>query len=142
MSSNMRDQPRRAQPGPELRSGAMRDRLFLLRPGFLDPARGDGRFFCPYCAQVVGFLAHFPEVRATLEIVELEFPRPRAPLVALVGEAHQGTPLLVLGDERDGDAALAQGVPIDVAGGHRFVEKTADILRYLAATRRVPLPHF
>lgn len=81
----------------------MRDRLFVIRPGFVDPARGEGRFFCPYCAQV---------------------------------------PLLVLGDERDGDAARAAGVPIGTFEGRRFVEKTADILRYLAATRQVPQPHF
>lgn len=117
----------------------MRDRLFVLRPGFEDRARGEGPYFCPYCAQVIGFLGYFPEVRATLDLVEVPFARPRAPLVELVGEAHQGCPLLVLGGERDGAAA---GVAIGEANGHRFVEKTADILRYLAVTRGVALPHF
>ena len=120
---------------------AMRDRLFLLRPGFVDAAKGDGTFFCPYCAQVTGFLTYFPEVRATLDVVEVEFPRPRAAIVELVGEAHQGAPLLVLGDERTRDEERAAGVTIGEANGHRFVEKTMDILRFLAATRGVPRPH-
>lgn len=115
----------------------MRDRLFVLRPGFVDPTRGPGTFFCPYCASVVGFLSHFPQVASTLDIIELEFPRPRAPLVALVGEAHQGTPLLVLGDEHQ----PPPGVAVGVANGHRFVEKTMDIMSYLAATRGVSAPH-
>lgn len=119
----------------------MRDRLFVLRPGFLDAAKGEGRFFCPYCAQVTGFLAYFPAVRETLDIIELDFPRPRAALVALVGEAHQGAPLLILGDEREQAEDQAAGVPIGEANGHRFVVKTLDILRYLAATRGVPRPH-
>jgi hypothetical protein len=116
----------------------MRDRLFVLRPGFTDPARGPGAFFCPYSAQVIGFLAYFPEVRATVEVIELGFERPRRPLSDLVGEAHQAAPLLVLGDE---DPAADAGVPIGIANGHRFVEKTLDILRYLARTRGVPAPH-
>ena len=119
----------------------MRDRLFVLRPGFLDPAKGEGRFFCPYCAQVTGFLTYFPEVRGTLDIIEVEFPRPRAAIVELVGEANQGAPLLVLGDERTPDEERAAGVPIAEANGRRFVVKTMDILRYLAATRGVPRPH-
>jgi hypothetical protein len=110
-----------------------RDTLFVLRPGFLDKGV---RWFCPYSAQVVGFLDYFPEVRDTLEIVELDFPRPRQPVIELVGEQHQSLPLLVL---RPG--AEDAGVPIGEANGRRFVEKTIDILRYLAATRGVPLPH-
>lgn len=117
--------------------GAMRDRLFVLRPGFGDPKKGEGTFFCPYSAQVVGFLTYFPEARATLDVIELAFERPRQPLVDLVGEAHQAAPLLVLGD----DAPPAAGVPIQTVNGHRFVEKTMDILRYLAATRGLPGPH-
>ena len=35
-----------------------------------------------------------------------------------------------------------RGVPIGTVNGLRFVEKTADILRYLAVTWRVPQPHF
>jgi len=116
-----------------------RDTLFVYRPGFVDPALGDARWFCPYSAQVVGFLTYYPEVRATLDLVELDFPRPRGPLVALLGEDHQAAPMLVLGD-----AAPASGPPdvhVGAANGRRFVARTIEILRWLAATRGVPAPH-
>jgi Protein of unknown function (DUF3088) len=113
----------------------MRDTLFVLRPGFSD--RG-ARWFCPFSAQVMGFLTYYPEVRQTLDVVELEFPRPRKQIVDLVGEGHQGAPLLVLGDDAPGPVP---GVTLGQANGHSFVEKTMQILRYLAHTRGVPGPH-
>jgi hypothetical protein len=111
----------------------MKDTLFVLRPGFQDK---DQVWFCPYSAQVIGYLSYYPGVRETLELVELEFPKPREPLASLVGEDHQAAPLLVLGGE-----AADVGVPVGEAKGHRFVEKTMDILRYLARTRGTPDPH-
>ncbi|HET7501895.1 MAG TPA: DUF3088 family protein [Kofleriaceae bacterium] len=112
----------------------MTDALFLLRPGFDD---GGTAYFCPYCAQVVGFLTYFPQVRDTLPITELEFPRPRKPVVALVGEANQSLPLLVLG----GEPAAVPGVTVGEANGRHFVKDALAIIRYLAATRGVPMPH-
>jgi hypothetical protein len=40
-----------------------------------------------------------------------------------------------------GDPVPVPRVTIGEANGHRFVEKTIEILRYLAATRSVPGPH-
>ena len=111
------------------------DRLFVYKPGFIDH---DIPYFCPYSAQVIGFLTYYPEVRATVEIVELDFAKPRAALVAALDEAHQAAPMLVLAD---GSEQSAEGVRIGRVGDVRFVEKTIEILRYLAATRGVPGPH-
>ena len=113
-----------------------RDTLFVLRPGFLDKGT---RWFCPYSAQVIGFLDYYPEVRDTLEIVELDFPRPRQAIVEMVGEEHQAAPLLVLAAGAEPEPV--SGVTIGRAKGRAFVEKTIEILRYLAATRGVPGPH-
>ena len=110
-----------------------RDTLFVLRPGFTDQGQ---RWFCPYSAQVVGFLDYYPEVRETLEIVELDFAKPRQPIVDLVGPDHQSVPLLVLQSE-----PKSVNVPIEHAQGNSFVGKTLDILRYLARTRGLPDPH-
>jgi DUF3088 family protein len=107
----------------------------VLRPGFDD---GGTAYFCPYCAQVSGFLSYFPHVRDTLEIVELEYPRPRQAIVELIGEANQSMPKLVLGDDAP---AEVPGVEISEANGRRFVTETPRILRYLAITRKTPLPH-
>jgi hypothetical protein len=77
-----------------------RDRIFLLQPGFEDPARPGERFFCPYSNQVEGLLASFPEVQTKADVVRLPFPRPRQPVIAVVGEENQSLPLLVLGPRR------------------------------------------
>jgi Protein of unknown function (DUF3088) len=112
----------------------MKDRLFVLRPGFTDKG---STWFCPYSAQVIGFLTYYPQVRDTVDLVELDFAKPRHPLADLVGEAHQAAPMLVLGD----NVVNVPEVTVGEANGHRFVERTIEILRYLAATRSVPPPH-
>ena len=112
----------------------MKDTLFVLRPGFDDKGV---RWFCPYSAQVMGFLSYYPHIRDTVDVVELEFAKPRKPLVDLVGEAHQSAPILVLA----GEPVRVPDVKIGEANSHKFVEKTIEILRYLAATRSVPAPH-
>lgn len=112
----------------------MKDQLFVLRPGFDD--RGT-RYFCPWSAQVIGFLAYYPEVRETIDIVELDYAKPRRPLSELLGEQHQSAPRLLLA----GEATPVTGVDVREANGHAYIENAIEILRYLAATRGVPIPH-
>jgi hypothetical protein len=112
----------------------MKDTLFVFRPGFADKGTA---YFCPFSAQVIGFLSYYPAVRDSIHLVELDFPRPRVPVVELVGELHQALPLLVLG----GDPVIVPDVQIGLANGNRFIEKTVQILKYLAATRSCPMPH-
>lgn len=113
----------------------MKDKLFVFRPGFTDQGTA---YFCPYSAQVMGFLGYYPQVRDSLEVIELtSFAKPRTPLVDLLGEKHQSAPMLVLA----GEPVSVPNVTVGEANGHRFVEKTIEILRYLAATRSVPAPH-
>ena len=112
----------------------MKDKLFVLRPGFDDKGV---TYFCPFSAQVIGFLTYYPQVKDSIDVVELEFARPRKPLVDLVGEDHQAAPILVFANE----PVAVPNVKIGEANSHKFVEKTIEILRYLAATRSVPAPH-
>ena len=111
----------------------MRDTLFVMRPGFDDKGT---TYFCPYSAQVIGFLTYYPKVRDSVDVVELGWDKPREPLASLLGEAHQAAPMLVLATRVD-----VPNVKIGEANGRLFVEKTIEILRYLAATRSVPGPH-
>lgn len=113
----------------------MRDTLYVLRPGFSDQGE---RWFCPYSAQVTGLLTYYPRLRETLDVVELDFMKPRYPVATMLGEAHQSLPVLVLGA---GSPSSAKGVRVEEAGGLRYVSKTIEILRYLAATRGLPAPH-
>jgi len=112
----------------------MTDTLYVYAPGFEDKGRP---WFCPYSAQVIGFLTYYPQVRATVDLVELGWARPRHPLVDVLGAAHQSAPMLVLG----GPAVEVPGVLVEEHAGHFYIESTIQILRYLAATRGVPGPH-
>jgi hypothetical protein len=84
--------------------------LFLLRPGFEDPALGPGKFICPPCTAVEGLLSVFPELRDEVEVRHVEFPRPRTDIIELIGEANQGCPVLVVSSDEfyTGDAAIAE----------------------------------
>lgn len=112
-----------------------RDRLYLLSPGFEDPAR-PGRFFvCPHCNAIEGLLLSFPGLATQIEIVRLPFPRPRHRLVDLLGDEHQSLPILVFDD--------TQPVPSDakIANGHRYLDATDRILAVLAERYGFPQLH-
>lgn len=115
-----------------------RDRLFLLPPAFEDAAAGPGLFHCPYCARVTGVLAYAPQVRERIDVQIVDFPRPRAAIVALVGDAHQSCPLLVLADGTD---PLPPGAQRSGATGRAFIADTARIIDYLADRHGAPRPH-
>ena len=113
----------------------MRDTLYLLRSGFSDEGQ---TWFCPYAAQVVGMLTYYPRLRETLDVVELDFAKPRYPVATMLGLDKQSLPVLVLGA---GSPGAVTDVKVANAGGVRYVSKTIEILRYLAATRGLPAPH-
>jgi hypothetical protein len=115
--------------------GLKRDKLFLLKPDFADPAYPGQRFYCWHCALMEGVLASFPDLARRLEVERIAFPRPRKEVVALVGEANQNLPLLVLAD--DAPPALAGGTH----NGTRFVADKDDILAVLSKRHGFPVPH-
>lgn len=108
----------------------------MLAPGFDDPALDSGGkgWVCPACCMVEGFLAAFPAVRAALDITYLPFPRPRQVIVDLVGEDHQGMPLLVLAEREEGADILQ-------TDGLSFISAEKAILRHLARKHGVAAPH-
>ena len=114
----------------------VRDQLFLLRPDW----SAEGRpWFCPACATVEGFLGYYPTVRDQIEVVYVPYERPRQTIVALLGEANQNAPTLVLAapfthpDLRDGD--------LQSANGRCFATDAGPVTRYLAARYGVSPPH-
>lgn len=114
----------------------MKDTLFLLKHDFPD---GPGKlFYCPECAQISGVLHYYPQLRHVLGVRYVDFPRPRPEVVALVGEANQGCPVLVLGDSAP-DAV--EGVKIHEHYGRRFVSGAEDIGHYLSAVYGIGRPH-
>src|SRR5579872_4675045 len=65
----------------------MKDRLFLLRPGFFKGEKGP--FYCAESASVEGLLGFFPQLREMIDVEYIDFPRPRQVLVELLGNDHQ-----------------------------------------------------
>lgn len=114
----------------------MKDKLFLLRPGFLD--QGQGPYFCPGCAHVEGMLSYHPELRDKVEIIYLDFPRPRPALIELIGEANQGCPKLVLAAA---PAVIPEGVGLRQSNGNFFVDEAKEVCLYLAHAHGVSRPH-
>ena len=111
-----------------------KDKLFLLKPDF---RKGDeGPFYCPECAIVEGILSFYPKLRHKLDVEYVDFARPRALVVAELGEANQGCPVLILADGR---RVLDAGLEVKDANGRRFISNEAHIRRYLAAAYGVGL---
>ena len=112
------------------------DRLFLLRPDWIDQ---DRPWFCMACAAMEGFLGYYPAVREQLDIAYLPYERPRHPVVELLGEAHQNLPTLILAaafahlDLREDDLQQAKDL--------WFATNEGPITRYLAARYGVSPPH-
>ena len=112
-----------------------RDRLFLLRPDFEDPAFPGRRFYCWHCALIEGVLASFPALAGQLEVAHIAWPRPRQAVIALVGEENQSLPLLVLAD---GTTSPHQ------TGSHHgraFIADKDGILAALSERHGFPDPH-
>ncbi len=106
------------------------DILYLIEPDFEVPGRSDGPFVCPFCNQIEGLLASFPQLALDIEVIRVPFPRPRSAVVALVGEENQALPLLILGDNAPPDARQH---------GHvQFISDTDRILERLATRHGFP----
>jgi hypothetical protein len=112
-----------------------RDILFLLKPGFTDPALPGQDFYCWHCALMEGVLASFPHLGAGLEVRRIAFPRPRADVIALIGEANQSLPVLVLAE--DAPAGLAAATH----AGRGFVNDPMGILDVLQQRHSFPPRH-
>ena len=112
----------------------MKDRLYLLKPNFVDQGKA---YFCPGCAQVEGMLSFYPGLREKIEVHYIDFPRPRPSLVAEIGAENQGCPKMILG----GDHPTPQRVGVGEAKGRRFISEAIEICRYLANAYGYGEPH-
>lgn len=109
--------------------------LFLLSPDFEDAAYPEQRFFCRHSALVEGVIASFPALEDLLDIRRVDFKRPRAEVVALLGEANQALPVLIL---RPGETS---GQVSGEAGGRQFIAGAEPIIAALVEREFIPPPH-
>jgi len=105
-----------------------RDTLFLLEAGFSRPDHpADQRFVCPHSNLLEGLLAVQPALAERIEIQHLPFPRPRQPVIELLGEENQSLPVLIL----DPASPVPEGAK--QYGGHHYLQDARQIADYLAA---------
>jgi len=112
-----------------------RDTLILIKPGFTDPTFPDAHFYCWHCALMEGILAGFPALAARIDILRIDWPRPRREVIALIGPENQSLPVLVLADDADENLATGR------FGNRCFVEGKDAILTALSRRHGIPLPH-
>lgn len=113
-------------------NGMNQDKLFLLKPGFEDPAYPGQTFYCWHCALIEGVLASFPTLGSSLDIERIDWQRPRKSVIALAGEDNQSLPLLIL---KEGDRSAFE------TGMHEGRSLIADPHKILAAlTERHSFP--
>lgn len=105
--------------------------LFLLSPNFADASYPEQRFFCRHSALIEGVIASFPALEGSLDIRRIDFKRPRAEVVALVGEANQALPVLI----------LPLGATSGKAGGRQYVAGAEPIIAALVESEFIPPPH-
>lgn len=112
-----------------------RDLLLLLEPGFTDPAHPGERFVCPRGVAIEGLLASDSRREVPLDVKRVPFSRPRHDVIAVLDEAHQSLPALVLGDDHP--------VPDDAQrlGDKHFVTDTKRILALLTERHGFPKVH-
>ncbi len=112
-----------------------RDQLFLLRHNFPDQGK---IYYCPGCTELIGLFELYPLLKRNIDIHYLDFPRPRPELVSLLGERHQGCPVLVL-------AELPVDPPVQLqvrqSNGRAFVTDAREIGTYLAHVHGIGMPH-
>lgn len=99
-----------------------RDTLFLVEPGF--HTNEGGPFYCNDCVPIEGFLSLFPQVRDAIDVQHVKVERPRAPVVAWLGEDHQSLPALVLAEGAEGIFKTVDGVA--------YLDDQAEIRTYLS----------
>ena len=110
----------------------MKDQLYMLRPGYFNATRGP--LYCSDSIAVEGLLSFCPQLRTLIDVHYIEFPRPRAQLVSLLGENHQSIPVLILTpDRRIADVTLkAQQI-----NGLKILDDERLIRQYLSTQYRV-----
>ena len=112
-----------------------RDKLVIIKPNFADPALPGTRFYCWHCALMEGVLASFPDLATRIDVLRIEWPRPRQEVIELIGVENQSLPVLILADDADDEPATGS------YNGQRFTEGKEAILEALSRRHGIPFPH-
>ncbi|HEY5514017.1 MAG TPA: DUF3088 family protein [Geomonas sp.] len=113
-----------------------KDKLFLLRPDFMDAE--EGPFYCPESAPIEGILSYYPQLREQLEVSYLDFPRPRQAIIDEIGPDNQGMPVIVVAE---GSRIPAGDFAPREANGKHFITGDQEICSYLSMAYSIGIAH-
>lgn len=75
------------------------EKLFLLKADFSDENYIKGKkFWCPDCVMIEGLFSYYPKLREEIEVIYIDFARPRKAIIELIGETNQSCPVLIMKD--------------------------------------------
>ena len=111
----------------------MKDKLFLLPPGFEDNER---REFCPECAEIWGVLSYYPAIKEALDIVYVGLAHPRGPICDLLGEGEWNAPTLVLASSESRQAKVEP----KTSNGHAYLGSAREIAKYFSQRFGTAMP--
>ena len=112
-----------------------RDVLFLIEPGFADPAYPGAIFYCWQCALLEGVLASFPMLAESIDVVRVPWAKPRLAVMSATGAANPSLPLLVLAQTGSSDSLTGY------RGACAVIDDHHGILSALSDRHGFPLPH-
>ena len=114
-------------------------KLFLLKPDFTDPDRDrEGTlYYCPHNAIVEGVLKYYPQLEKEIEIVYIDFKRPRPLVIAEIGEENQSCPVLVANKNEAEDKTGY----FSAYGDKLFINDENLILKYFAEKFGIGIAH-
>lgn len=107
----------------------------MLTPWF--DSDGTGPFYCPDCGIVEGFFAYNPEMLDQVEIIAIDFQRPRKTIIDVLGEENQGSPALVIYEDMPG----IDGIKKSMTTGKYFIDDPNRICDWLAKEFDGVRPH-
>lgn len=97
----------------------------------------NGPYYCPGCAITEGFFVYSPEIKNEVEIISVDFQRPREKVVKCLGVENQECPVLVLND----NATRPEYAKKSLTTGKSFIDDPAQICTYLGKVFDCVKPH-
>ena len=109
--------------------------LFMLNPWM--ESNDQGPFYCPGCGVVEGFFAYSMVVKDAIDIVHVDFERPRPLVIEQLGVENQGCPVLVL----NGDGEPPENAKKSFSTGKFFIDDPVEICDFMGKTFDGVRPH-
>jgi len=116
-------------------------KLFLLKSAFQDKNLSNNeRYYCPHCAMIEGVITYFPKLKELIDIIYVDFERPRKEIIQLIGNDNQSCPVIIIHkDEIENNEVVLN--EFSIYEDYYFSDSKMIIAKYLANKYTVSYPH-